>query len=194
MKEYNDDFRYIAERLDKELNVINDTVTRIARERDIPEEAFLPYEDIRQSVFEQFATDHMSEILDRLYKHLTPMFEAIQDLGYKVTRIDNTVILTNYSPAGEELNITLSLDGEDSVTLQLYMLYDNFDEEDHAYDLLDAKKNGLVGVPSIRELIDDAVAISDMYKQLYDAAVNARTLCKGDISDCKTNKNKEQDK
>ena len=178
MKEYNDDFRYIAERLDKELNVINDAVPRIARERNIPEDAFLTYEDIKQSAFEQFATEHMSEITDRLFKHLTPMFEAIQELGYTVTRVDNTVVLTSYSPAGEELNITLLLDGEDSVTLQLYMLYDNFDEEDHAYELLESKKNELAGVPCIRELVDDAVAISDMYKQLYDAAHKTRMLCK----------------
>lgn len=178
MREYNYDFRYIAERLDKELNVINDAVTRIARERNIPEDAFLTYEDIRQSVFEQFATEHMSEITDRLYKYLTPMFEAIQKLGYTVTRDKNTVVLTNYSPAGEELNITLSLDGEDSITLQLYMLYDNFDEDDHIYLLLESKINGLDGVPCIRELVDDAVAISDMYKQLYDAAHKASALCK----------------
>lgn len=175
MKEFNNDFIYIAERLDKELNIIDDIVATAMKDGNIP--AFELVE-IREQAFERFADSHKNEIIERLYTYLKPMFDEIEKLGYSVNRDGNSVTLTNYSPAGEALNITLYLDSEDEVTLQLYKLYDRFDEEDHAYDLLEAKKTRLTGIPSIRELIDDAVAISDMYEQLYMTARNAHTKCR----------------
>lgn len=176
MREFNNDFRYIAERLDKTLNVIDEAVKRTAREKNVTTTEIIAYENIKADVFEQFAIKHMTEILDRLFEHLTPMFKAIQELGYTVTRNGNTVMLTNHSPAYEELNVTLLLDSDEDVTLQLYDLSDSFDAEDHVYDLHEAKKNELAIMPTTRELIDDAVCISNMYKQLYDVALNARTL------------------
>lgn len=169
MREFNDDFNHIAEKLYKELNVTTAT-------RDIYD--VLAYEDIKEREFEQFALAHLSGINDRLYVYLKPMFEQFEKLGYTVVRDGNTVTLTNYSPAGEELNISLVLDGDEEITLQLYRLSNYFDEEDHAYELLNAKKHGLSGVPSMRELIDDAVAISEMYEQLYETAISAHGLCK----------------
>ena len=169
MRELNDDFNHIAEKLYKELNVTTAT-------RDIYD--VLAYEDIKEREFEQFALAHLSGINDRLYVYLKPMFEQFEKLGYTVVRDGNTVTLTNYSPAGEELNISLVLDGDEEITLQLYRLSNYFDEEDHAYELLNAKKHGLSGVPSMRELIDDAVAISEMYEQLYETAISAHGLCK----------------
>ncbi len=175
MREFNDDFIYIAERLDKELNIIDDVVATAMKDGNIP--AFELVE-IREQAFKRFADSHKDEIIERLYSYLKPMFDEIEKLGYSVNRDGNSVTLTNYSPAGEELIITLYLDSEDEVTLQLYKLYNRFDEEDHAYELLNAKKQGLSGVPSMRELIDDAVAISEMYGQLYETAISAHGLCK----------------
>ena len=178
MKEFNHDFEIIAEKLDKELNVIDNAVTTIAREQNIPEYVLISDESIRATVFEQFALENLSEITNRLYTYFKPMFDAFKKLGYAVQRDNNVVLLTSYSPAGEELNITLYLDSEDEITLQLYKLYTDFDEEDHAYMLLYAKRHGLSGVPSIKELITDAYAISEMYEQLYRTAIAAYITCK----------------
>lgn len=175
MKEYNDDFTYIAERLDKELNATKSIALKLLDGKESCESMETV---IKDKAFEIFVKEHKKTILDRLYTYLGPVFQEFAKLGYGVTRYGNTVFLSNRSPAGEEIDVPVYLDSEDEITLQLFKLYDSFDEDDHIYMLLEAKKNGFEGVPCIRELVDDTVAISDMYKQLYDAAHKARTLCK----------------
>lgn len=47
--------------------------------------------------------------------------------------------------------------------------YEEFDTEDHVMGLMEAKKNGFRGVPSLKELVEDADAIEKMIEELYDA-------------------------
>ena len=49
----------------------------------------------------------------------------------------------------------------------------DFDTEEHIKMLIYAKDNGLSGVPSIRELVEDADAIRDMLKELAEAVMCA---------------------
>jgi hypothetical protein len=46
-----------------------------------------------------------------------------------------------------------------------------FNAEEHIEGLLDAKKSGLDGVPSVRELVEDADAIQQMFRELAEALV-----------------------
>ncbi len=114
----------------------------------------------------------------RLYEFYRPIWEAIEGIGWKVERNGNVVTLGNYSPAGEELYETLYLDAEKDIPKQLYDLYDNFDEEEHITMWVNAKQNGVSGVPSIQRLVHDAEDITDMYIELFTTAYEKYSLCK----------------
>ncbi len=73
-----------------------------------------------------------------------------------------------YSPAGEDF--CFALHGEDIVG-ELQKYYDTFDPEEHIMELVEAKRNGLSGVPSIRTLCDDADAIDEMIYELLQAFI-----------------------
>ncbi len=114
----------------------------------------------------------------RLFEFYRPIWEAIEDIGWKVERNGNEVTLGNYSPAGEELYKTLYLDAEKDIPKQLYELYDSFDEEEHITMWVNAKQNGVAGVPSIQRLVHDAEDITEMYEQLFCIAQEKYSLCK----------------
>ena len=173
--EYNDDLRYIAEQLDKELTGISKIVTELGDDKtDDP----LIICDIKEKALNRFIIENKSVILDRLFAFYKPIFDGIEKLGYKIERDGEHVYLINYSPLGEELYETIYLDGEEVITFQLYKHYDNFDEVDHVYALLEAKRNGLGGVPSIKELIQDAGCIQEMFNELKLTAYNLYPLCR----------------
>ena len=172
---YNDDLRYIAEQLDKELNGISKIVTELGGDKtDDP----LIICDIKEKALDRFIIENKNVIHDRLFTFYKPIFDGIEKLGYKIERDGEYVYLINYSPLGEELYETIYLDGEEGITFQLYKLYDNFDEEDHVYALLEAKKNGLGGIPSMKELIQDAEYIQEMFNELQLTAYNLYPLCR----------------
>lgn len=53
--------------------------------------------------------------------------------------------------------------------------YETFDPEDHVMGLMEAKKNGLSGVPRLKELVEDADNIEKMIEDLYDALHEVET-------------------
>ncbi len=173
--DYSDDIKYIAEQLDKELNGISKIVTELGGDKT---DSILHLCDIQDEALDTFISENKDVILYRLFAFYKPIFDEIEKLGYIVERDGEQVFLKNYSPAGEELCITINLDGNYSLTYQLFALYDDFDIEDHVYDLLEAKKNGLSGVPSVKELIDDAVRIHEMYNVLQLTAYDNYMLCR----------------
>ena len=89
-----------------------------------------------------------------------------EELGWKVNIDENCWEFQKYSPAGEDF--WLSISGEDVVD-ELLEYYEEFDTEDHVMGLMEAKKNGFRGVPSLKELVEDADAIEKMIEELYDA-------------------------
>ena len=76
-----------------------------------------------------------------------------------------TIMLRQYSPAGEDFGFTISdkYPIEDIVTA-----YYCFDVEEHVTSWLDAKRNGVSGVPDVVTLVDDANEISNMLEELKD--------------------------
>lgn len=76
------------------------------------------------------------------------------------------------SPAGEDFSMTIDFDAEnqcDSFRDNLESYYEDFDIDEHIEMWVEAKRNGVSGVPSIRELVKDAEEIDAMILKLSQA-------------------------
>ena len=89
-------------------------------------------------------------------------------MGWTVIVEDKCWELGKHSPAGEDYWFSLL---EKDVVKELLNHYEGFDTdtEEHVMMLMEAKNNGLAGVPSLKVLVEDADAIEDMIEELYDA-------------------------
>lgn len=97
------------------------------------------------------------------------VIEAIEDLGWVVEEYNEEYMLEQSSPAGEDI-VEYIRKGEDVVS-QVWDIYNSFDEDEHVGMWLQAKQNGTAGVPSARELVEDAEEIKQMYYLLALAVV-----------------------
>lgn len=79
---------------------------------------------------------------------------------------DGTTEFEKYSPAGEDFIFTVNTENAES---EIRDCYDDFDVDEHIEMWVEAKKNGVVGVPSVRRLVEDAEAIAEMLKELARA-------------------------
>lgn len=76
------------------------------------------------------------------------------------------------SPAGEDFSMTIDFDEEnqaDSSKDSLESYYEDFDIDEHIEMWIEAKRSGMSGVPSTRELVKDAEAIDGMILELSQA-------------------------
>ena len=73
------------------------------------------------------------------------------------------------SPAGEDFVFSAYGDDMEKMTANVEDYASCFDEEEHVRELLNAKANGFSGVPSARELVDDADEIKKMLNELAGA-------------------------
>lgn len=87
--------------------------------------------------------------------------------GWEVYPSDDTIDIRQGSPRGEDFGFTI--DKNKDYVEQIENYADNFDADEHVEMWVEAKRNGVSGVPSITELVDDA---RDIQKMLYDL-VNA---------------------
>ena len=97
-----------------------------------------------------------------------------KSLNWEVDEYDtHDFELSQYSPAGEDFSFGFNAKNarEFVDTVKYESAY--FNQDEHVYDMLKAKENGLEGVPSIRELLDDAKAIDDMLRELACALQKA---------------------
>lgn len=95
--------------------------------------------------------------------------KRIMELGWliKINGNGEDIELENVSPAGEELIISVSVD---DLLVELKDNYEFFDAEEHACMWFEQHK----GEPSsLRELLDDAEKIEEMYRELYLTAKEA---------------------
>ena len=83
---------------------------------------------------------------------------------------DGRVEIETYSPAGEDFVICV---GIKDFPYEVMEYYEHFDVDDHIEMWVEAKQNGVSGVPSIRRLVEDAEAISEMLKTLAGALMAA---------------------
>lgn len=82
--------------------------------------------------------------------------------------------ISQYSPAGEDFcfNICHNNDVKKAIREINDYAYDCFDKNEHIEMYIEARNNGLSGVPSTRELVDDADAIEEMLIELADYCNN----------------------
>ena len=105
-------------------------------------------------------------------KHLPKKFrEVCENLDWRVIECeDGTVELETFSPAGEDVVVSVPMK---NFPEEIQAYYNDFDPEEHAEMWIEAKQNGVGGVPSIRRLMEDADAIDSMLEDLAIAVTQA---------------------
>lgn len=107
---------------------------------------------------------------------LKNMIYRAEELGWTYNGMEEEksgrcfIELENESPAGEDLNVSIEFDKGNQVESflnSLWNLYDDFDVDDHIEMWVEARSNGVQGVPSVRRLCVDAEEIERMYGQLF---------------------------
>lgn len=96
------------------------------------------------------------------------LISAAEALDWTVHKDEHGWELEKYSPAGEDFLFYIPI-GTEAIPSFVYDYAQNFDKDEHVRMLLNAKDNGFAGVPSARELVDDADAIAEMLMELADA-------------------------
>ena len=83
---------------------------------------------------------------------------------------DGTIELAKFSPAGEDFNICVDF-------IQNVKEYAaGWDIDEHIEMWIDARRNGVNGVPSTRELVCDAEAIDKMLQELAAALAKEESV------------------
>lgn len=97
--------------------------------------------------------------------------EVAERLGWDVDDMgDGTVGFHNYSPSGEDLSFAVNAE---EAAKEIYEYYDSFDVDEHIALWIEARENGVHGVPNTRRLVHDAEDISEMLKELAGAMASA---------------------
>lgn len=76
---------------------------------------------------------------------------------------DGRVEIEKYSPAGEDFSICVEVENFPDAVMEYY---EDFDVDDHIDMWVEARRNGVSGVPSTRRLAIDVEAIDEMLKEL----------------------------
>ena len=83
------------------------------------------------------------------------------------------VEFSQMSSAGEDFSFYVFYDRLEDIPREVYEYYDDFDVDDHVRMWLEAKKNGVGGVPNARVLVKDAEEIEEMILTLSMAIRDA---------------------
>lgn len=103
--------------------------------------------------------------------------EICEGLGWSYTDGgDGNIELVKHSPAGEEFVIVI---GERNFVENVKEYAAHFDQEEHIEMWVEARRNKVSGVPSIKELVEDAEAIDRMLKELAEALFAAELEAEG---------------
>lgn len=89
---------------------------------------------------------------------------------------DGNIELEKYSPAGEDFIITV---GAENFVDNVKEYAASFDQEEHIEMWIEARRNKVRGVPSIKELVKDAEDIDAMLKELAEALFAAELEAEG---------------
>ena len=90
--------------------------------------------------------------------------DAIEKLDWTIHEYDGDVELENWSPAGEDLIVYAT---KANFVQDIVSYAENFDPDEHIEMWVEAKRTGSTsGIPSIRELVEDADAIEEMLNEL----------------------------
>ena len=87
-------------------------------------------------------------------------------LGWDVDRLNDSVLFRRYSPAGEDFFFYVGLENP---IQEICEYAESFDENEHVEMWIQARKEGVSGVPMTIELVQDASDIHDMLRELASA-------------------------
>ncbi len=96
----------------------------------------------------------------------TSIIKRAEKLGWHCNLYGQYIEFSQHSPAGEDFSFTASGNtiGEMKASIRGYV--EDFDTEEHIAMWVIAKQEGTAGVPTIRELVEDADAIQAMLNEL----------------------------
>ena len=99
--------------------------------------------------------------------------DVLDRLDWKINDYtdDGRVEIRTYSPAGEDFSICVDVENFPEAVLKYWK---GFDQDYHIEMWIGARRNGIGGVPSTRELARDAEAIDNMLKELAEALIDAK--------------------
>ncbi len=89
--------------------------------------------------------------------------------SYSIDEKYNEVELSQSSPAGEDFSFIVSLE---ELPDKVHSFIFNFDVDEHVDMWIEARRAGVEGVPTTRELVDDAEAIEQMLEELSRALLD----------------------
>ena len=104
-----------------------------------------------------------------------------EQLGWKVSYseqknskggTDKIASFYQHSPAGEDFGFDCFYKDADDLETEIVKAYDDFDLDEHVEMWIEAKHNGVSGVPDVVTLVDDARDIDDMLACLHSALLN----------------------
>ncbi len=92
--------------------------------------------------------------------------EAAENLDWNVFVEDDSITFSQMSPAGEDFSFTI--DGA-NIPEEVRDYAIGFDIDEHIEMWIEARKNGIAGVPDVRTLVYDAEEIDKMLDRLATA-------------------------
>lgn len=103
-----------------------------------------------------------------------------EELGWSVKYEEQnskkTITFQQHSPAGEDLELTFYYNDEAEIPQMLEKYYEGFNIDEHVEELVVARHiPGIIGVPTVSELLEDAKEIEKMLFQLSEATSKALT-------------------
>lgn len=111
--------------------------------------------------------------MERCKKLKTKYLDVLENLGWEVSDglDDGSVELQKYSPAGEDFNICVNVENFPEAVAEYAA---DFDPDEHIEMWIEARNNGVSGVPSTRELVQDAEDIDKMLQELDSALAEVK--------------------
>lgn len=95
---------------------------------------------------------------------ITKYGQVCEDHGWGLTSYEDEIELRTFTPAGEDF--LFSVEADNFVDQIVEYATTDFDPDEHVMLLLEAKRNGFRGVPSVSRLVYDAEAIVKMLQEL----------------------------
>lgn len=92
----------------------------------------------------------------------------ILDWNVNIDIESDYIEFSQYSPAGEDFSFAVNTLKPKEIIEEVVKYANDFDIDEHIEMWIDARRNGVSSVPSIRELVDDAEEISKMLDVLAE--------------------------
>lgn len=99
---------------------------------------------------------------------LNKIIEIAEKLEWTVNVTNDYIEFSQYSPAGEDFSFIVNTVTPKEIVEQVVEYADDFDIDEHIEMWIEAKRNGVSGVPSTQELVYDAEEISKMLNTLAE--------------------------